>query len=593
MKTIVIAHYGIDRKVTEEECIAALGEIVRDNIEFVDFEAGYAKLGELYEQPFENLALAQQRKFTEILKPLLDKHPDAHIAYFGFTPIPMGFHLGYLVGNTHRYTIYQLHHKQNKWLAETKAPHEDYRFEIIPPALPREIQKGPGDVIIRIGTSFNVDAQSTYEVVPNPANEFDLTLVTPHVDSLFTQENIQAVVESFQDILNTYANQLTDREQIHLFIAGSAGIPFALGTRINPTIYPYVQTYQFSRDQSPKYREAILVTREINDRVVLTNKDREQAHQLREEWENQLQNKLKPFIKTITGSKTNDWVHSICASDEEYDTLGTFLKKPWSDVINIGLTTLKDDKIDLIQKNIEDGFEYMEKTNSWLLDDGFLSSVQKRLEKNLNTDIMQAGRLFLFHEALHYSSDGHRLTREVASGIGQFPKVIEEADYQADVWALLTEYKYCCIYEPEKLKNGIKEFFCNSIETAVETMWSFMDIGVELSAVQIRGMNRFLNWYWQWTLIENIKGKGTLAEIVQILLDKPIIEFAGMPLDLRGYRTYYKLNVRQLGRIQLAIFTRNRVYRFASNNIESIVDGFRFLDGEKVKSALKGFQVSL
>lgn len=593
MKTIVIAHYGLDRMITDEECIATLRTVIKDDIEFVDFEAGYAKLSELYDQPFENLALAQQRKFTEALKPLMDKYPDAHIAYFGLTPIPIAFHLGYLVGNTHSYTIYQLHHKQNKWLAETVAPYENYKFEIIPPVLPREIQKGKGDVIIRIGTSFNVDSQSTYEVVSNPANEFDLTLAAPHVDSLFTQENVQAVVESFQEILNTYANQLTDREQIHLFIAGSAGLPFALGTRINPTIYPYVQTYQFSRDQSPKYREAILITREINDRVVLTDKDKEHAHELREAWEIQLQNKIKPFIKAITGNKSTDWVHSICASDEEYSTLCTFLKKPWSDVINIGLTTLKEDKIDLIQKNIEDGFEYIEKNNSWLLDDGFLSSVKKRLEKNANTDVMQAGRLFLFHEALHYSSDGHRLTREVANGIGQFPKVIEEADYQADVWALLTEYKYCCIYEPEKLKNGVKEFFCNTIETAVETMWSFMDTGVELTAVQIRGMNRFLNWYWQWTLIENIKGKGTLAETVQILLDKPIIEFAGVPLDLRGYRTYYKLNVRQKGRMQLAIFTRNRVYRFASNDIENIVDGFRLLNGDKVKSGLKSFQVSL
>ncbi|HLP37594.1 SAVED domain-containing protein [Lacibacter sp.] len=593
MKIIVIAHYGLDRKITKGECVAALGAEIPHEIEFIDFEAGHAKLSELYDLPFENLALAQQRKFAEILKPVLDNNPDAHIAYFGLTPIPISFHLGYLVGNTHTYTVYQLHHKQNKWLADATIPYEGYKFEIVGPTLPKEIQKGKGDVAIRIGTSFNVDPQSTYEVLPNPANEFDITLETPHVDSLFSQKNIQAVVESFQEVLNAYANKLTDREQIHLFVAGSAGLPFALGTRINPTIYPYIQTYQFSREQTPKYREAILITKEINDRVDLDEKDKEQAHKLREAWESQLQNKLKPFIKTITARKWNDWVHSVCESDDEYNSLSSYLKRPWSDVINLGLTTLKDDKIDLSQRNIDDGFEYIEKTNSWLLDDGFLSSVRKRLEKNANTDIMQAGRLFLFHEALHYSSDGHRLTREVANGIGQFPKVIEEADYQADVWALLTEYKYCCIYEPDKLRNGIKEFFCNAIESAVETMWSFMDTGIELSAIQIRGMNRFLNWYWQWTLIENIKDKGSLVEIVQILLDKPIIEFAGVPLDLRGYRTYYKLNVRQQSRMQLSAFAKNRVYRFASNEIQGIVDGFRQLNGEKVKAALKSYQVTL
>jgi len=63
--------------------------------------------------------------------------------------------------------------------------------------------------------------------------------------------------------------------------------------------------------------------------------------------------------------------------------------------------------------------------------------------------------------------------------------VIEEADYQADVWALLTEYKYCCLYEPGKLKNGVKEFFCNAIETAVETMWSFIFFRIIVGEQQI------------------------------------------------------------------------------------------------------------
>jgi SMODS-associated and fused to various effectors sensor domain len=592
-KIIVIAHYGLDRKITEEECMIALNAQQNQDIVFIDFESGNAKLSELYDLPFENIALAQQRKYAEILKPILDSNPDAHIAYFGLAPIPVTFHLGYLVGNTHSYTIYQLHHNKNTWLAESGSPFEAYKFEILPLTLPKENQKGKGDVTIRIATSFNIDPQSTYEVVANPANEFDIVLETPHVDSLFSQSNINAVVNAFQEALNTYANKLPNCEQIHLFIAGSAGLPFALGTRINPNIYPFVQTYQFGRDQTPKYREAILVTKEINDRISLTKKDKTNANKLRLEWENQLQDRMKPFIRNITGRQLNDWVHSICESDEEYNSLSNQLKKPWSEVINIGSTNLNDDKIDLEQKNIENGFEYIEKTNSWLLDDGFLVSLKNRLSKNTNADIMQAGRLFLFHEALHYSSEGHRLTSEVADGIGQFPKVIEEADYQADVWALLTEYKYCCLYETEKLKNGVKEFFCNAIETAVETMWSFIDTGIELNVIQIRAMNRFLNWYWQSILIENIKGKGTLADIVQILLDKPIIEFAGIPLDLRGYRTYYKLNFRQQSRMQLASFTKNRVYRFAPNEIQNIVDGFRQLNGEKVKSGLKSFQVTI
>lgn len=349
-KIIAIVHYGLDRKITQDECMVALSMQENQEVIYIDFESGNAKLSELYDLPFENIALAQQRKFAEILKPVLEGNPDAHIAYFGLTPIPVAFHLGYLVGNTHSYTIYQLHHNQNKWLAESASPFEGYKFEITPLVLPKENQKGKGDVTVRIATSFNIDPQSTYEVISNPANEFDITLATPHVDSLFSQANINSVVDAFQEVLNAYANKLTDREQVHLFIAGSAGLPFALGTRINPNIYPFVQTYQFSRDQTPKYREAILISKEINDRVALTDEDKKQAHEIREGWENQLQNRLKPFIKAITGRESKDWVHSICDSDEEYNSLSSHLKSPWSEVINIGSTSLKADRIDLEQK---------------------------------------------------------------------------------------------------------------------------------------------------------------------------------------------------------------------------------------------------
>lgn len=593
IKTIVIAHYGLDRKITEAECMSSLEEEDKEGIIFVDFEAGSAKLSELYALSFDNLALFQQRKYVEIAKSILDENPSSRIIYFGLTPIPVAFHLGYLIGNTHPLTIYQWHHVDSRWYKETDKPAPDYSFSILPLSLPTEVQKGKGDISIRIGTSFAIDKHATYEVVPNPLNEFDITLENPKVDSLYNQETIKSVVNSFQDVLDTYANKLSDREKIHLFIASSAGLPFALGTRINPNIYPYIQTYQFDRNECPKYKEAILVTKEIDSRIILSENNRLEASDIRKKWQEQLEDNIKPFISTVSGKKSENWLQMVCADDAEYETVAQYLKHPWNLVTDINKTSLKHDNIDVETTDVDDGFEYVEKTNAWLLDDGFLFGLSKRLNTKPETDIMQASRLFFFHEALHYSKEGHRLTKEIANGIGQFPKVIEEADYQADVWGLLTEYKYCCIYEQKKLKQGLKAFFCNAIETAVETMWSFVDTGSELSIIQVRSMNRFLNWYWQWVLIENIEGKGSLTEVISILLDKPVIEFAGAQMELRGYRTFYKLNSKFNNKLQLAAFAKNKVYRFAPNLIDDIVDGFKNLDGDKIKSGLKSFQVIL
>ncbi|MGN6601380.1 MAG: SAVED domain-containing protein [Ginsengibacter sp.] len=589
---IIIAHYGLNRKITQTECNAALEVKDAQNI-FIDFDAGHAELGELYDLPFENIALMQQRKYVEVLKPLLEKYPTAHIAYFGLTPIPVAFHLGYLVGNTHSYTIYQWHHQRNEWFYQIDPPSAEYKFNIKPIVLPTEMQKGKGDVVIRISTSFNIDRQTTYQVISNPANEFDIELSTTHVDALYSQSNIQAIVAEFQEVLNVYANKLTDRDQIHLFISSSAGLPFALGTRINTNIYPYVQTYQFDKKQTPPHREAILITKEISDRVILTDDERVTANKIRMEWEIQLQDKIKPFIKTITGMQPENWLQTVCENLDDYRMLQKHLCSPWDKIIDINATSLKEDAIDLKQTNIDGGFEYIEKTGLWILDDGFMSGLKKRLDKNINTDLMQAGRLFFFHEALHYSKSGHRLVRQIATGIGQFPKVIEEADYQADAWALLNEYRYCSLHEPQKLRNGLKQFFCNAIDTAVETMWSFVDTGTSLNTIQIRAMNRFLNWYWQWICIEDLDGKGTLEQVVSILFNKPVIEFAGAPIELRAHRTYFKLNSKNPASYQLAAFVKNKVHRFAPAAILDIVEGFRNLNGKMIKEGLKSFQVNI
>lgn len=589
---IIVAHYGLDRKITEEECKTVLGQHQSQQGVFVDFEAGNSKLGELYDLPFENIALMQQRKFSQLLKPILEKYPDSAIAYFGLTPIPIGFHLGVLVGNTHPCIIYQWHHAKRIWFRDTDPPYDGYTFKIRSIELPNEVQKGKGDVTVRISTSYSINEKSTYEVVPNPANEFDLSLEQTHVDSLFNQANIQDVVANFQMILDCYSNKLRDREKIHLFISSSSGLPFALGTRINPNVYPFIQTYQYSRDASPNHREAILISRETDRRPALSTKERQSAKDIRVSWENEIQKRLKPFIQVIDEKKQSNWIETICTEDQ-YKKIANSIKYSWDKVPRVTDTSLKTDHIDLTVLDVEDGFEYIEKTNSWLLDDAFLSGLLCRLSRNADTDIMQAGRLFFFHEALHYSKNGHNLTKEVATGIGQFPKVIEEADYQADVWALLTEYKFCQIYESEKLKKGIKQFFCDAIETAVETMWSFLDNGSELNMVQVRSMNRFLNWYWQWLRIESLDGQGMVEEVIGILLDKPIIEFAGAPMDLRAHRTFFKLDVKREQNLELATFVRNRVHRSTPTAMSDIVSGFKQLNGEKIKYGLKSFQQAI
>ena len=586
---IIIAHSGLDRKIKEAECRRQVESYSFENIIFISFDIASAKLSELYDLPFEQLALEQQRKFKTEIEPHLKNDPNIIIAYFGLAPIPLAFQLGVLFNNFSQLWVYQFHHEKKVWYQETE-PINGYQFEILQLELPIRVEKGKGDVFIRVGTSYRIEPQHTLEVLANPTNEFDITLRSPHLDGISNKSQLFDVVNKFQEVLFSFANYLPDRDKIHLFIASTTGLAFALGTKINPNVYPLIQTYQYSKDETPKYREAILITKKMDVVKALTEEEATIANNVREQWSNELINKIIPFIVNNQNVFDNWYSHII----QNNKALMNFIKGAWESLPDLSRTSLITDAIDLSTHTVGNGFKYVSAESKWQIDDVMLFSLSNRLSKRPGTDILRAGRLFLFHEALHYSQDGHCLTEEIATGIGRFPKVIEEADYQADVWGLLYEYRLSYQNDYQQVSEHIKKFFLDAIDTAVETMWSFVDNGTPLTEIQIRSMNRFLNWYWQWVRIERLSGHGDLSDVIQILFDKPTIEFAGAEVvTIDRQRTCFKLNDKPYTSYELAIFYKNKVNRFAPTGILKIEEGFRELNGDKIKEGLRSFLVTL
>ena len=289
---IIIAHSGLEKKISEEECKKALSDVSTNKTIFIDFNISDAKLSELYDLPFEQLALEQQRRFKDEIEPILKENPGSTIAYFGLAPIPLAIHLGFLCSNYNQFLLFQHHHKNNEWYLQIEKP-IGYNFEIKETILPTDVQKGVGEIFIRVGTSYRIEPQHSQEVLSNPTNEFDLLLKEPHPDGISNQDEINDVIETFQSILSACSNYLPDKTKIHLFVASTTAVAFAIGTRINPNVYPYVQTYQFNRDETPKYREAILIDKSSDDAIAYTESDRKIAANIRESWESQLQNDIK------------------------------------------------------------------------------------------------------------------------------------------------------------------------------------------------------------------------------------------------------------------------------------------------------------
>ena len=171
--------------------------------------------------------------------------------------------------------------------------------------------------------------------------------------------------------------------------------------------------------------------------------------------------------------------------------------------------------------------------------------------------------------------------------IGSFPKVLELADYQSDVYAILNEYGYQ--RTSEEIDNP-REFFKETIETAIETMWSFDDLGYPLIQIQVRRLNRYLIWHWQLIRIE--KSKGSLDEIVKILEERPHIELSGLKTKEENGRFYFELEQNQNFPLELAIFYKNSVIRRGSTShfkIEDIIDGIENMKSDKILAELRRF----
>lgn len=177
----------------------------------------------------------------------------------------------------------------------------------------------------------------------------------------------------------------------------------------------------------------------------------------------------------------------------------------------------------------------------------------------------------------------------LAGNIGSFPKVLETADYQADVYGILNEYSYASKAGYDV--SDIKAFFLNNINIATETMWSFDDRGKELEEMQIRRVSRYLIWYWQYVQIE--KNGNSLDEIVRILEEKPVIEINGLKTKELNNRFFYDLNRRNSKYLEIGLFKENEVVRHGSASnmpIESLIEGLKQLNGELIKEVLRSFR---
>ncbi|MDY7230249.1 SAVED domain-containing protein [Hyalangium rubrum] len=528
---------------------------------------------------------ALEEQFHQHLAPLRTKHPDYPIVYFGSAPIPLAVQLGFLIETWQQVMIIPHHHTRRLWAWVPEPGRPSTR--LLPVSMPSERDRSPGEAVIRVSTSHVVDPQVTRRAVPDALLEVDITLEHPSEDAFTREEEMLEVAKAFRETLNDIGDRFQGIHRVHLFASVQPGMALLLGAQISKTMHPPVQTYQYARhaQTGPYHVPAVVVNRQPQpEPAPLTSEEQTRASADREYLARDL-DRMNGLAARWKSSSAKGWIEGLLAEfGKQPDFSG-----PWKHLPTLIDTPLLRTKVDVPTGVVEDSFRLAPPNNHWQIDDRWLARLARRLPDA--SDRQRALRLLVLHELAHRGPQS--LTRTSSREIGRFPKVLEEIDFQADVWAMLHEYELTRLLNPSQVEDAPK-FFMGLVRVATEGMWAFDDNGPAMREIQIRRLNRYLIWYWEYLHLERLDARsagGSLKAVLSILAQRPTIELAGPTILTHDGRVFFALEPGRVRAPELAIYHEGQLRRHGPRPdfpIDALLEGVRERDGAKILDSLRG-----
>ncbi len=512
---IVIVHSQLTAVPDEciERAIAPASFGVRTRVERINVRQ--LALGDLPELDWGS---AHDALIAEIerIRPVLEGS-NGPLLYFGMAPIPLTMELGNRIANTRRALVFQQRHDNKEWRWEAT----DASVTATLDGKPGMVCRAKGDVVVRVACSHPVAAEDTRRVVPHAIGELDVLVAGPHEDVLKSEADVAEVATRFGEALDCVRHFYPNCETIHVFAAVPAGLAFRLGAEINPNVHRPVQTYQFCGRENPKYRPALVVGERV--RRHLTPDELTAADRARE-----------IFSRALT--QLTEWIGSRGPSPA-MPAPATARSGLGGALAHLGPMTASPSIVSAsVATDIREAdgeFRWDPAKRIWIFDDALLSALAARLT---DTALEQAARLFFLHETAHI--DGQGLTTATAEGVGRLPRILEGADYAADVWAIQQELARA-IESGETNHERAAEHVRNLVAVMTATVWSFDAADLPLRAIQVRRLNRYLIWYWQRLRLERAD---TVSDAHDVLMSKPVLEISGPRVSTSRGRVLFDLD---------------------------------------------------
>jgi hypothetical protein len=572
---ILVAHEVLST-ISQEEMLAALPPSYRVLPRaVVNLRSVTAILAELGGFNWEGARRRQAAEIRAQLLPLLESNPAWRVQYFGAAPIPLAISFGFMLGGFRHFDIYQQRHDTNTW--EWPSAQRSARANFAELVLPTERVTAPGDLVIRVSISHQIDPADSAGVIELNIGEVDLRLETPNEDALESRADLDELKAQFDRVID-WAHRFRPNAQLHVFAAITVGAACKLGTGVNPTIHSPVHLYQYAKSVSPHYQHALMLQQAGSENIPLTTDERNEAGQLRQMIQEEIGRMQVACTQARSEAKPEGQTWLKCAFPEIQDD---YFYGPLHGLAPLCDTAVAESGVDLTATEGEGEFAYESGTRLWRFDDRLLAAIIKQFPDSKKR--RQAGRLLLLHESIHQRT--HGLTQATARQIRRVPKIVEELDYQADVWAYVHDFALQ-VDVPLRSDENVRNFFLEVVNVGLSTFWAF-DAGQDMAQIEIRRLNRYLIWYWQLLRLERCSN---LHGILQVLADRPLIEVAGPAVETFDDRIFYSLEPRRFHDPELAVLYENRLVRHGNSMGSRVIDllrGFRERHPAMILDALK------
>lgn len=193
---------------------------------------------------------------------LLDRHRDAHVAYFGTANIPLHFLAGFQLSSRRPITLFEFDRHRHTWRQlQRGGPSPELRCV----GLPSRVRRARGPVVVRVSVYHHVTTAAVAAVVPAPIASVHLTLAAPQVDVVTSTAHVWEYAGAFRAAMDQIHRMLPNATGIHIFFAGPSTLAFCCGQQVSKTIHPSLVVYDYVGQNNPQYSWGLDLTRPVND----------------------------------------------------------------------------------------------------------------------------------------------------------------------------------------------------------------------------------------------------------------------------------------------------------------------------------------